>query len=162
MVAVKSSYGSSQKFVRLFSNEKLLAYHVIRQLLQQERLLFCDRIVRHCAIKHCLSHRIFLSLSEKRKRNTEYVPIHVKYMLKAPTKASVVKIICYICAGISIPYIIGMAYCQLIHYSKSPKQREQKSRQLMLFPVSVYECHPYGGNLILRQAWRKYFPVLFV
>lgn len=32
----------------------------------------------------------------------------------------------------------------------------------MLFPVSVYECHPYGGNLILRQAWRKYFPVLFV
>ena len=26
MVAVKSSYGSSQKFVRLFSNEKLLAH----------------------------------------------------------------------------------------------------------------------------------------
>ena len=137
MVAVKSSYDFFRTRNYWHTNEKLLAYHVIRQLLQQERLQFCDRIVRHCAIKHCLSHRIFLSLSEKRKRNTEYVPIHVKYMLKAPTKASVVKIICYICAGISIPYIIGMAYCQLIHYSKSPKQREQKSRQLMLFPVSV-------------------------
>ena len=162
MVAVKSSYDFFRTRNYWHTNEKLLAYHVIRQLLPQERLQFCDRIVRQCALKHCFSHRIFLSLSEKRKRNTEYVPIHVKYMLKAPTKASVVKIICYICAGISIPYIIGMAYCQLIHYSKSPKQREQKSRQLMLFPVSVYECHPYGGNLILRQAWRKYFPVLFV
>ena len=137
MVAVKSSYDFFRTRNYWHTNEKLLAYHVIRQLLQQERLQFCDRIVRQCALKHCCSHIIFLSLSEKRKRNTEYVPIHVKYMLKAPTKASAVKIICYICAGISIPYIIGMAYCQLIHYSKSPKQREQKSRQLMLFPVSV-------------------------
>ena len=81
----------------------------------------------------------------------------VIYVLKESTKASVIKIICYVCAGISIPYIIGMAYCQLVHYSKLPKQREQRSRQLMLFPVRVYVCHAKWWQLHTQVGVKEVF-----
>ena len=115
--------------------------------------------MRHYALKHCQPRTLFTSLLEKRKETRDKCCKRVKYVLKASIKASVVKIICYICAGISIPYIIGMAYCQLIHYSKSPKQREQRSRRLMLF-LSVYTCVScQRDNFILRQAWKMYLLV---
>ena len=114
--------------------------------------------MRHYALKHCQPRTLFISLPEKWKRNTREVLKRVIYVLKASTKASVVKIICYICAGISIPYIIGMAYCQLVHYSKLPKQREQRSRQLMLSPVRVYFCHTKWWQLHTQAGVKEVFP----
>lgn len=81
----------------------------------------------------------------------------VIHVLKESTKASVIKIICYVCAGISIPYIIGMAYCQLVHYSKLPKQREQRARRLMLSPVRVYVCHTKWWQLHTQASVKEVF-----
>ena len=117
--------------------------------------------MRHYALKHCQSRTLLISLPEKWKRNTREVLKRVIYVLKASTKASVVKMICHICTGISIPYIIGMAYCQLIRYSKSPKQREQKSRQLMLFPVRVYVCHTKWWQLHTQAGVKEVFSCSF-
>ena len=50
-----------------------------------------------------------------------------------------------------------MAYCQLIHYSKLPKQREQRSRQLMLFPVRVYVCHTKWSQLHTQASVKEVF-----
>lgn len=51
-----------------------------------------------------------------------------------------------------------MAYCQLIRYSKSPKQREQRSRQLMLSPVRVYVCHTKWWQLHTQAGVKEVFP----
>ena len=50
-----------------------------------------------------------------------------------------------------------MAYCQLIRYSKSPKQREQRSRQLMLSPVRVYVCHTKWWQLHTQAGVKEVF-----
>lgn len=54
-----------------------------------------------------------------------------------------------------------MAYCQLIRYSKSPKQREQKTRQLMLFPVSVYVRLVPTGQLHTQADVEEVFSCSF-
>lgn len=55
-----------------------------------------------------------------------------------------------------------MAYCQLIRYSKSPKQREQKSRQLMLSPVRVYVCHTKWWQLHTQAGVKEVSPCSFL
>ena len=54
-----------------------------------------------------------------------------------------------------------MAYCQLVHYSKSPKQREQRSRQLMLSPVRVYVCHTNWWQLHTQAGVKEVFSCSF-
>ena len=55
-----------------------------------------------------------------------------------------------------------MAYCQLIRYSKSPKQREQRSRQLMLSPVRVYVCHAKWWQLHTQADMEEVSPCSFL
>ena len=54
-----------------------------------------------------------------------------------------------------------MAYCQLVHHSKLPKQREQRSRQLMLSPVRVYFCHTKWWQLHTQAGVKEVFSCSF-